>query len=50
MSHQLAVKKGSFEIPPLNWKAPDADQKTDRATAPADADSTKKTEASGTKA
>lgn len=50
MSHQLAVKKGSFEIPPLNWKAPDADQKTDRAAAPAEAAASKKTETSGAKA
>lgn len=50
MTHQLAAKKGSFEIPPLNWKAPDADKKSDRDAAPADADSSKKTEASRSKA
>ncbi|MNK20533.1 hypothetical protein D3C87_387750 [compost metagenome] len=50
MSHQLAAKKGSFEIPPLNWKAPDADKKSDRDTAPADANSSKKAEASRLKA
>ncbi|MNR41038.1 hypothetical protein D3C85_1593800 [compost metagenome] len=50
MSHQLAAKKGSFAIPPLNWKAPEVDKKSDRDSAPADAESSKKTEASRSKA
>ncbi|EHK65425.1 hypothetical protein [Achromobacter arsenitoxydans] len=50
MSHQLAAKKGSFEIPPLNWKAPDANKQSDRRdSAPADANSSKKAEASSSK-
>jgi len=50
MSHQLAAKKGSFEIPPLNWKAPDANKQADRRdAASADTDSSKKAEASRSK-
>lgn len=30
MSHQLTAKKGSFEIPPLNWKAPESNKQSDR--------------------
>lgn len=50
MSHQLAAKKGSFEIPPLNWKAPDADKKSDRDVAPVNANSSKESDASRSKA
>ncbi|MFD4836612.1 hypothetical protein ACFWP0_03835 [Achromobacter sp. NPDC058515] len=45
MSHQLVGKKWSFEIPPLNWKAPEADEKSERNVAPVDADASKDAEA-----
>lgn len=50
MSHQLTAKKGSFEIPPLNWKAPDANKQSDRDTTSRDADTSKKAQASHDKA
>ena len=51
MSHQLTAKKGSFEIPPLNWKAPDANKQSDRRdTTVRDADASKKAQASHDKA
>lgn len=51
MSHQLTAKKGSFEIPPLNWKAPDANKQSDRRdTTSRDADTSKKAQASHDKA
>jgi len=34
MTHQLTAKKGSFEIPPLNWKAPGSNKQSDRHDAP----------------
>ncbi|WP_313621608.1 hypothetical protein [Achromobacter sp.] len=47
MSHQLTAKKGSFEIPPLNWKAPDTNKQSDRRdSAVADSEPSKKAEAS----
>lgn len=51
MSHQLTAKKGSFEIPPLNWKAPDTSKQSDRRdSTTADAEPAKKVEASREKA
>ncbi|CAB3627363.1 hypothetical protein [Achromobacter pestifer] len=38
MSHQLVGKKWRFEIPPLAWKAPDANTESDIDAAPADTD------------
>ncbi|WP_168202119.1 hypothetical protein [Achromobacter sp. HZ01] len=46
MSHQLASKKSRFEIPPLNWKAPETKQDTDAKTAAAKADAHQDREAS----
>lgn len=40
MSHQLIGKKWRFEIPPLNWKAPDANKDADIDAAAADGDNT----------
>ncbi len=34
MTHQLTAKKGIFEIPPLNWKAPESNKQSDRHDAP----------------
>lgn len=34
MTHQLTAKKGSFEIPPLNWKAPESNKQSDRHDTP----------------
>ncbi|MGE8686035.1 MAG: hypothetical protein ACN6PJ_02790 [Achromobacter sp.] len=45
MSHQLVGKKWRFEIPPLDWKAPEAKKDADINSAPADADSADDTEA-----
>ncbi len=42
MSHQLTAKKGTFEIPPLNWKAPEANKQSDRHDATSRADDTSK--------
>ncbi len=42
MSHQLTAKKGSFEIPPLNWKAPEANKQSDRHDTPSHAADTPK--------
>ncbi len=51
MSHQLTAKKGSFEIPPLNWKAPDTNKQSDRRDAASvSAEPAKKAEASREKA
>lgn len=36
MSHQLIGKKWRFEIPPLEWKAPDANKESEADAAPAD--------------
>ena len=38
MSHQLVGKKWRFEVPPLNWKAPDAHTESEIDAAPADTD------------
>ncbi|WMD22068.1 hypothetical protein RAS12_06750 [Achromobacter seleniivolatilans] len=39
MSHQLVAKKWRFEIPPLNWKAPDAAKESKLNAVPADSES-----------
>ena len=39
MSHQLVGKKWQFEIPPLDWKAPETNKEADIKAAPVDADS-----------
>lgn len=50
MSHQLTAKKGSFEIPPLNWKAPEANKQSDRNdTASHTAETSKKVDVSRVK-
>ncbi|CAB3638403.1 MULTISPECIES: hypothetical protein [Achromobacter] len=38
MSHQLVGKKWQFEIPPLDWKAPETNKEADIKTVAADAD------------
>lgn len=45
MSHQLATKKRQFEIPPLDWKAPESNQEADIKAVAADADSAEDTDA-----
>ncbi|MCY1385074.1 hypothetical protein D9M68_710220 [compost metagenome] len=45
MSHQLVGKKSRFEIPPLDWKAPEAKKDADINSVPADVESTEDTEA-----
>ncbi|ADP16522.1 hypothetical protein AXYL_03202 [Achromobacter xylosoxidans A8] len=39
MSHQLVGKKWQFEIPPLDWKAPETNKEADIKVAAVDADS-----------
>ncbi|WP_183012352.1 hypothetical protein [Achromobacter sp. UMC46] len=41
MSHQLIGKKWRFEIPPLNWKAPEATLDSEADAAPAEAEASK---------
>ncbi len=41
MSHQLVGKKWHFEIPPLDWKAPETKKEADIKTVPAQADNAK---------
>ncbi|MCD0499878.1 MULTISPECIES: hypothetical protein [Achromobacter] len=41
MSHQLVGKKWRFEVPPLDWKAPDANQDSDIDAVAADSDASK---------
>jgi hypothetical protein len=50
MSHQLAAKKSRFEVPPLDWKAPEAKKDADLNSGPADAESSEDTEALRTSA
>ncbi|OAE54641.1 hypothetical protein A7J67_16625 [Achromobacter xylosoxidans] len=51
MSHQLTAKKGSFEIPPLNWKAPESNKQSDRHDTPSHStDTPKKADVSRVKA
>ncbi|MGE8454777.1 MAG: hypothetical protein ACN6OP_30040 [Pseudomonadales bacterium] len=42
MSHQLIGKKWRFEVPPLNWKAPDTESEIDAT--PADTDASEDTD------
>lgn len=46
MSHQLIGKKWRFEIPPLNWKAPDANQESEMDAVTADSDASEDTDKS----
>ncbi|CAB3926884.1 hypothetical protein [Achromobacter anxifer] len=41
MSHQLVSKKSHFEIPPLDWKAPETKKEADIKTVPAQAEAAK---------
>lgn len=38
MSHQLVGKKWRFEVPPLNWKSPDANKESEVDAVAADRD------------
>lgn len=44
MSHQLVGKKWRFEIPPLDWKAPDANKDSDIDPAAVDSDASEEAE------
>lgn len=44
MSHKLIGKKWHFEIPPLDWKAPEATKDSDAKAAPADRESAEDSE------
>ncbi|CAB3666672.1 MULTISPECIES: hypothetical protein [Achromobacter] len=46
MSHQLIGKKWRFEIPPLNWKAPDANTDSEIDAVASDSDSSDDTDTS----
>lgn len=45
MSHKLIGKKWRFEIPPLDWKAPDANKESDIDVAAIDNDASEEAEA-----
>ncbi|CAB3685293.1 MULTISPECIES: hypothetical protein [Achromobacter] len=46
MSHQLVGKKWRFEVPPLNWTAPDANKESEIDAVDADSETSEDSDTS----